>query len=165
MRECQASVRIIFLHAKLAPMRNIALLFLALAALAQTPEAKPAYQRVGNMSQIMINIVYPTSDAIFYVDRDEPKNEVAWNKLASQALMLAESGNLLLMPGRSRQQEKWDQFTAMMIEAGRTAFKAAQAKDIEGVRGVNDLLYRSCVECHQEYRQNYGRGRLPEKKN
>jgi hypothetical protein len=28
---------------------------------------------------------------------------------------------------------------------------------------VNDLLYRSCVECHQEYRPNYPKGRLPEK--
>jgi hypothetical protein len=114
-------------------------------------------QPVGNMSQLMISIIYPTSDAIFYVDRDEPKNEIQWNALANQALILAESANLLMMPGRDRQQEEWTKYSKDMREAGQLAYKAAKAKDMDGVRAVNDRLYNSCVECHMKYRPGYGK--------
>ena len=124
---------------------------LAMAAVAQAP----TFQLVGNMSQLMIDIIYPASDALFYVDRDPPKDQHDWNILRGQALMLAESGNLLVMPGRARDQENWVKDSKMMIEAGSAAFKAARAKDIEGVRAVNDQLYQSCVSCHQQYRPNY----------
>ena len=146
----------------------MAFILLAGAAMAQNPAAgtgsKPEYQRIATMSQLMINIIYPTSDAIFYVDRNEPKSDVDWNSLSNQALTLAEAGNLLMLPGRSREQENWVKFSGMMIEAGSAAFKASQAKNIEGVRAVNDMLYRSCVECHQEYRPNYPKRPLPAKK-
>ena len=39
--------------------------FIATVAIAQAP----AYQPVGSMSQLMIDILYPASDAIFYVER------------------------------------------------------------------------------------------------
>ena len=147
--------------AKHAP--QLVILLTAGLALAQTqtppaePVAQPALRNIGTMSQLMINIIYPTSDAIFYVDRNEPKTEVDWNNLANQSLMLAESANLLMMPGRARDQQDWLSASAKMREAGTTAFKAARAKDIEGIRNVNDQLYDSCVSCHTKYRPNYPR--------
>jgi hypothetical protein len=137
-------------------MRKVGLLLLAGVAFAQ----ETSYQPVASMSQLMINIIYPTSDSIFYVDRNEPKTDLDWNNLTSQAVTLAESGNLLLMPGRARDQENWVKFSKMMIQAGASAAKAARAKDIEGVRAVNDQLYESCVSCHEQYRRNYPKGRL-----
>ncbi len=138
-------------------MRKIGLILLATSALAQAP----SYQLVGTMSQLMISVIYPTSDAVFYVDRDEPKTEVQWNTLANQALMLAESGNLLLMPGRARDQGNWVTASKIMIDAGTAAYKAAKAHDLDGVRAVNDKLYASCVTCHQQYRTNYPGARKP----
>jgi hypothetical protein len=143
-------------------MNKIGLILLAGAALAQAPPAAPQapasnYRNVGNMSRLMIDIIYPTSDAIFYVDRDEPKTDIQWNALASQALILAESGNLLMMPGRARDQENWIVDSKLMIDAGAAAYRAARAKDIEGVRAVNDKLYQSCVACHTQYRADYPR--------
>jgi len=103
----------------------------------------------------MINIIYPTSDAIFYVDRNPPSTDAQWNNLSNQALMLAEAGNLLLMPGRTRGKGNWASDSKLMIDAGAAAFKAAKAHDLEAVRAVNDSLYASCVTCHAEYRPNY----------
>ena len=120
-------------------------------AAAQAPE----YQPVGNMSQLMVNIIYPASDAIFYFERKLPSNQVEWNELANQALILAESGNLLLMPGRARDKANWTKDAKLLIDAGAAAYKAAKAKDVEGVRAVNDALYASCVTCHAQYRENY----------
>jgi hypothetical protein len=125
---------------------------LAMAAMAQAPTS---FQPVGNMSQLMIDIIYPTSDAIFYVDRDPPKNEHEWALLRAQALMLAESGNLIMMAGRARDQENWIKYSKIMNDLGKTAFKAAQAKDLDGIRALNDPLNDVCVNCHLQYRPGY----------
>jgi hypothetical protein len=125
---------------------------LAIAAMAQAPTT---FQPVGNMSQLMIDIIYPASDAIFYVDRDPPKNQKEWNDLRAQALILAESGNLLMMEGRARDQANWITDSKMLVQIGATAFKAAQAKDLDGIRALNDSLNAACVVCHQQYRPGY----------
>lgn len=127
----------------------------ALAVAAALLAAQDGYQNVGTMSQLMVNLIYPASDAIFYVDRKPPSNDVEWNELANRALLVAESGNLLLMPGRLRDKGNWVKDTKLMIDAGAAAFKAAKAHDIDGVRAVNDALYASCVTCHAQYRDNY----------
>jgi hypothetical protein len=136
-------------------MRTVGLILAAGAALAQTPAFKP----VATMSQLMIKIIYPTSDAIFYVQRTPPKTEVEWEALQNQALMLAESGNLLMMPGNARDQGDWLKDSKMLVDAGAAAYKAAQAKDLDAVVALNEQLYDACVTCHQQYRPNYRRRR------
>lgn len=128
-----------------------------LLALSATAQAPTNFQLVGNMSQLMIDIVYPTSDALFYVDRDPPKNQHDWNALRGQALMLAESGNLLMMEGRARDQNDWMKYSKQMIDLGSRAFKAAQAKDLDAIHALNDPLNDVCVNCHLQYRPGYHR--------
>jgi hypothetical protein len=140
-------------------MRKLAVIFVAAIALAQSPAP---FQAVGNMSQLMIDVIYPTSDAIFYVERTPPKNEQDWSVLRTNALTLAESGNLLMMGTRARDQGDWIKDAKLLVDAGNAAYKAARAKDLNAVVAVNDQLYAACVTCHQQYRPNY-RTRLPEK--
>ena len=109
------------------------------------------------MRQLMIDVIYPTSDAIFYVDRDTPKTAQDWTTLRTQALMLAESGNLLMMDGRARDQKNWILESKMLIDIGAKAYKAAQAKDVDGIRALNDSLNAACVVCHYQYRPGYHR--------
>jgi hypothetical protein len=137
-------------------MRNFAwIFFIAGAAMAQAP----TFQRVGSMSQLMVNIIYPTSDALFYIERSPPKNDVEWNGIRNQALMLAESGNLLMMPGRARDQGNWIKDSKMLVDVGAAAYKAALAKDMGAILALNDQLNEACVVCHKEYRPNYGKAR------
>jgi hypothetical protein len=140
-------------------MRKLAVIFVAAIALAQSPAP---FQPVGNMSQLMIDVIYPTSDAIFYVERTPPKNDQDWGVLRTNALTLAESGNLLMMGARARDQGDWIKDAKMLVDAGNAAYKAARAKDLNAVVAVNDQLYAACVTCHQQYRPNY-RTRLPDK--
>jgi hypothetical protein len=132
-----------------------AVLFAGGAAVAQAPTFEP----VGNMSQLMVDIIYPDSDAIFYVERNPPMNQHDWDVLRGTALTLAESGNLLMMDSRARDQGKWIADARMLVDAGKTAFKAAQAKDLKGVLAVNDALTAACVTCHQDYRPYYHKRR------
>ena len=137
---------------------RLAILFIAAILLlpAQTPSE---YQPVGNMSQLMINILYPTSNAIFYIERNAPKNDSEWGLVQDQALMLAESGNLLLMPGRARDQAGWVKDAKLLIDVGNAAYKAAKAKDMPAIIALNDQLNTACVTCHEDYRPAYRRRR------
>jgi cytochrome c556 len=134
-------------------MRAVGLLLLVMAggAVAQAP----SFQPVGSMSELMIRIIYPTSDALFYIERDPPTTDVQWNAIRTQALMLAESGNLMLLPNRQRDQGDWIKETKVMIDLAATAYRAALAKDMNGILAVNDKLADSCIVCHQQYRANY----------
>ncbi len=139
-------------------MRNlIVVLFAYLLAGAALAQAPSTFQPVGSMSALMIDIIYPTSDAIFYVDRDPPKNQKEWELLRASALTLAESGNLLMMDKRARDQGDWIKESRALVETGAAAYKAAQAKDLDGIRALNDRLTQVCVDCHQEYRPGYHR--------
>src|SRR5262245_50408516 len=114
-------------------------------------------QPVGTMSDLMVKIIYPASDAIFYITTRTPTSESEWNDLQGKALAVAESANLLMMPGRARDQDRWMSDAKLMLDAGRAAYRAARAKDVAGLEAVNDALYTSCTSCHQHYRPGYGR--------
>ncbi len=120
---------------------------------ADTPSPRP----VGTMSELMIKLIYPTSDAVFYISTRVPQTEVEWGELQAKTLTLAESANLLMMPGRARDQDRWMVDAKRMYDVGAAAYRAARAKDVAALEGLNDQLYQSCVECHQHYRPNYRR--------
>ena len=136
-------------------IRRACILFLMVGlAAAQAPTF---YQPVGSMSQLMIDIIYPTSNAIFYVERAPPMSEREWNALRGTALTLAESGNLLMMDTRARDRGDWMKDAKLLLDVGAAAFKAAQAKDLPGILALNDDLNTACVTCHMDYRSNYRR--------
>lgn len=120
-------------------------------------QAPSAFQPVGSMSQVMIDIIYPTSDALFYIERNPPKSDKDWKLIRAAALTLAESGNLLLIDGRARDQDRWVKDAKLMIDAGTAAFRAAQKKDMQAILDLNDQLTASCTTCHLHYRPNYGK--------
>jgi cytochrome c553 len=135
-------------------MRILALFFMAALAVAQAPSS---FQPVGNMSQLMIDMIYPASDAIFYVERAAPQNDREWGALRATALTLAESGNLLMMDRRARDQGDWIKDAKMLVDAGAAAYKAAQAKNLDAIVALNQQLYTACVTCHEQYRAGYRR--------
>jgi len=135
-------------------MRVLALFFMVALAVAQAPSS---FQPVGNMSQLMVDMIYPASDAIFYVERAVPNNEREWSALRATALTLAESGNLLMMDKRARDQGDWIKDARMLVDAGAAAYKAAQAKNVEAIVALNQQLYTACITCHEQYRPGYRR--------
>lgn len=140
-------------------MRIMALLLAAGTTVAQSPASSPppAVRHVGTMSELMVTVIRPASDALFYIETRTPKDGDGWTALEGQALMVAEAGNLLTLPGRARDQEQWIADAGLMRDAGAAAFKAAKTRSVEAVAAVSDQLYESCVTCHRHYRPGYGR--------
>ncbi len=124
---------------------------------AAQPAPRPTPKVIGTMSELMIKVIYPTSDAIFYIPTRVPKNDVEWGEIQNKALTLAESANLLMLPGRMRDEDRWLQDAKLLQDVGIAAFKLAKAKDVEGLTNLNEQLYQSCVVCHMHYRPAYGR--------
>jgi hypothetical protein len=112
---------------------------------------------IGTMSELMVQMIYPTSDAIFYITTRTPKTEAEWVALQGKTLTLAESANLLMMPARSRGRDQWIKDAKLLLDVGAAAFKAAKAKDAAALEGLSDQLYESCTTCHQHFRPGYGR--------
>ena len=133
-------------------MRTFAVFLLAALAVAQTPVAP---QPVGSMNELMRDVIYPPSDAIFYIQRNPPQNDQDWTVLRGTALTLAESGNLLMMKERARDQGDWMRDAKLLVDAGTDAWKAAQNKDLDAIVALNDRLYVACVTCHEQYRPGY----------
>ena len=148
-------------------MRTLAILLAAgtMMAQAQTPAPAPAprppTRNVGTMSELMVRILYPNSDALFYIETRTPKTESEWGTLEGQTLMLAESANLLMLPGRARDQKQWMADSKLLLEAGTAALAAVKAKDVAAISALSDQLLESCTSCHRHYRPNYGKPKPP----
>ncbi len=109
------------------------------------------------MSELMLDIIYPTSDEIFYVGRNEDKTTKDWLDLRHNALMLAEAANLLMADNRARDKDQWMKDARLLWEVGNKAYKAAKAKDLDTLKGLNAELYEACQSCHVHYRPGYRR--------
>jgi hypothetical protein len=122
-------------------------------------QARPvgAPRPVGSMSELMVDILYPASDGVFYISTRTPKSDVEWTELQGKTLMLAESANLLMMPGRARDNDRWMSDSKLLLDAASKGFAAAKKKDVDALVDLNEALYQSCVQCHMHYRVNYGR--------
>jgi cytochrome c556 len=139
-------------------MRAAALfLLIATAAVAQTPEPEtPVSRPVAPMAELMVKLIYPFSDALFYVEREAPKNEAQWLALEAKALALAEVGNLL-MTGRAVRQDQWMKDAQLLVTVAAKAYAGAKARSVEAIAALNAELYESCQSCHEHYRPGYRR--------
>ncbi|MGH9218646.1 MAG: hypothetical protein ACRD1W_05065 [Vicinamibacterales bacterium] len=130
---------------------------IAAAMLQAAPAPRPPTRNVGTMSDLMVKIIYPASDALFYIESRTPKTDSEWTVLEGQALMVAESANLLMMPGRARDQKQWMADAKLMLDAAAEGFAAAKKRDVQGIVMINERLIESCTSCHKNYRPNYGK--------
>ncbi len=135
-------------------MRTILLLFLAalLFSLSNTASAQQSTLKpVATVNQLMKVFIIPSSDALFQVAMEAPQDDEAWTAVQNSALMLAESGNLLMIGDRAKDAGEWIKAAQALIEAGTVAFKAAEAKNVDALIEAGDQVYATCEGCHQQY--------------
>lgn len=118
-----------------------------------TPAAapSPSFKVVGPSRQIMLAVTIPASETVFNAAAEPPTTDEQWVSVERAALTLAESGNLLLVPGRAVDEGEWSRFSHMLIDTAAQAYEAAQAKDIDGVSEAGNAIYEACEGCHKKY--------------
>jgi len=103
----------------------------------------------------MTSMVYPAAnDLLLSIARGGPKTEKEWMAVQRSAVLLGESGNVLMMRGRARDQGEWITDAKMLVDAGSAAYRAARAKDTSALTAVEATINGSCVSCHKQYRPN-----------
>jgi len=149
----------------------------------KAPEpTKPAaaMQVDSNMLQLMRGVVYPPANVVFASQNDNPAEMKigpgkdpslstdplvstfgGWLAVENAALALAESANLLAMPGRKcangllvpTSNPDWQKFTQQLRDAGLKSYKAAQTKNQDNMIEASDAVNEACANCHKKWRE------------
>src|SRR5512138_2616043 len=150
-----------------------------LSLTAQSPSTNAPQQVHANLNQLMRGVLYPAANVVFSVQTDSPAEIKfvpghdpamstdpltstfgGWQAVENAALALAESANLLTIPGRScsngapvpTTDPSWTMFVQDVRDAGMKAYKAAQAKDQAKLSELSETLSTACSGCHRKWR-------------
>ena len=146
---------------------------------AATPqkEAAPAAQVHGTLLQVMRGVLFTNSNVIFAIQSKSPTEFKAqadpstatdpllgayngWTAVENAGIALAESANLLIIPGRKCSNGRdvplnnpdWPQLVQGLRDAGMKAYKAGQSKNQDQVLDAADAMTTACAACHDKYR-------------
>ena len=127
----------------------------------------------------MQGVIYPAANVLFSTQTEDPaalerppvKDPAmatdplvsvfgGWQAVENSALGLAESANLLALPGRlcsngvaaPVSDPSWAKFVAELRDAGLQAYAAAKAKDRDRMIELSEPINDSCVHCHRKWR-------------
>lgn len=107
---------------------------------------------VANVYQLMKAIIVPSADAIWKVNMDEPEDDEQWSGVRHAAIALAESGNLLMIGNRARDQGNWVKYSQSLIDWSTIILRAAEAKNVPALNEAGDELLTVCANCHRQYK-------------
>lgn len=80
----------------------------------------------------------------------QPTTDEGWKAVRNSAAVIAESGNLLMMPGRSAGPE-WVGYAQALTESGMVAMAAAEAQNADALFDAGGQVYQACRACHEQY--------------
>jgi hypothetical protein len=150
-----------------------------LSLMAQTPSPRTAQHVHADLNQLMRGVLYPAANVVFSSQADNPGDLKplpghdpsmstdpltstfgGWLAVENAALALAESANLISMPGRTcsngapvpTSDPAWGTFVQGLRDASLRAFKAAQTKDQDKMIDLSEALSQACAGCHRKWR-------------
>ncbi len=134
---------------------------MATAACEAPPAAPAPFVPVADVQQLMEMVIDPAADvvwesvgAIITAEGTEeifPRSDEDWAVVRNNAMVLAESGNLLMLGDRAKGEGPWMIMSRALVEAGTAALEAAEAKDADAVFAVGEQIYNACETCHVLY--------------
>jgi hypothetical protein len=113
----------------------------------------PKLTPVAETKLIMQGVAHANYQGLERNLKQKPADVEAWNFVRGQALLVAESGNLLLMrPPHNDGQTVWMQRSADLRETGTTLAKYAGKADYDRSKAALADVTNSCNRCHQTFR-------------
>src|SRR5262245_710758 len=148
---------------------------------AETTSAAPA--PLMTVNQLMHGILFPLGNTVFYAQADDPAalprdpmpstatNPLTglyggWQAVENSALALAESAELLRIPGRqcsngevvNVEDADWIRFVDAYKEKSVAAYEAVRTRDQDAIVGASGDLSEACLACHRVYRREIPQG-------
>jgi cytochrome c556 len=103
------------------------------------------------VKEVMVTITIPSSEAIFAAASEPPKDDEQWVAVRKSAMMLAESGHLLMTGGRAKDNTTWMEMARGLVVQAEATLKAAEARNADALSKASDDLYLTCETCHARY--------------
>ena len=135
-------------------------------------------QIFADLLQLMRGTLFPASNVVFAAQNLNPADVPPakdpslatdplantygkWQAVENSALAIAETANLLIIPGRKcsngidvpLKNPDWAKFVQGLRDAAMTAYKAAQSKDQDKITDASGTLSDACANCHNKYRE------------
>ena len=139
---------------------GVSLLALVIAGCSSGSSEIP-YAPTGSQYQFMTDYLEPASDviwdsagAIITVEGEvdlQPTTEEGWLRVVHAATVVAEGGNLLMMPGLAMDAADWNEYAQGLTRAALQAKQAAQAQDADALFDAGGAIYSVCRACHNKY--------------
>jgi hypothetical protein len=137
------------------------LLILGCSAPPPPPPPPPPFAAVVDFKQLMQWVIDPAADVIWDsvqtiitekgTKEIAPQTDEQWAGVRNSAATLAESGNLLMMEGRARDNKEWMTAARRLSTSASHALKAAEAKQVDALFTAGEEIYHACDGCHQRY--------------
>jgi len=117
-------------------------------------KSSPKLEAVAETKLLMEGIANPNLRGLGKLLLDKPKDAEGWAFARGQALLIAETGNLLMLrpPRTATGEESWLTHATELREAGAALARAAAAKDYQKARSALAGVANVCNRCHQTFR-------------
>jgi hypothetical protein len=144
--------------------RMAACLALIAACTAEQPPASPPPMALST-KELMERVIDPTADLFWEASGTivtaagessrAPTTDAGWQAAVNAAATLMEASNLLMVPGRARNDKEWMQYARQLQSTAAAGMKAAQAKDERAVFDTGGEIFLACRSCHMKYLLGY----------
>ena len=136
-------------------------IILASGCAEDAPSETIDFQTTSSVHDFMYWVLEPAADVIWdsagYVITAEgevdlqPTTQDGWDKVRNAATVVAEAGNLMMLPGYRADTGDWVEYAAGITRAGLVAREAAFAQDADALFDAGGQLYNVCRACHNRY--------------
>ena len=114
--------------------------------------AAPKLVSVAETKLIMEGMTLPNYRGIAQHTDKKPADVETWAFVRGQALLVAESGNLLMLrPPKNQGQDAWMRNAADLRETGTELARQSAARDYDKTRAALGELTNTCNRCHQTF--------------
>jgi hypothetical protein len=131
----------------------------AAATLGQTGHAQqraqfvPKLEPIAETKLLMNGLAHPNFKGLERLLGQEPADDQAWTFARGQALLLAETANLLMIrPPRNPGETAWMERATSLRGAAAQLAQLTSRKDFEGARAELRRIAENCNNCHQSFK-------------
>jgi hypothetical protein len=118
-----------------------------------TPRVVPKFEAVAETRLLMEGLAMPNYESLEKILQQKPADVETWTFARGQALLIAETGNLLLLrPPRNQGRDPWMARAMDLRQAAAGLARAAGSQDLEGSRAAMREVAGACNRCHQTFR-------------
>jgi hypothetical protein len=117
------------------------------------PRFTPKFEALAETRLLMEGLAQPNYRALEEHLQRKPADVDTWAFARGQALLVAETGNLLLLrPPRNQGRDTWMKQAMDMRQAAGTLARQLGSRDFDGSKAALANLTAACNRCHQTFR-------------